>query len=87
MSYQLTLRSWPNGKETALVEWTATNIDIYSRPLHYQWDFVNPLEKGSCVNFRMFFIGKGIANVCLNAIIFILVSIMPYLGTHLYLEC
>lgn len=45
---------------------------IYSRPLHYQWDLVDPIAQGSCVNFHAFFVGKGIANVCLNAVIFIL---------------
>ena len=47
---------------------------IRSRPLHYQWDIMNPNMHGSCVNFHAFFVGKGIANVCLNALIFILVS-------------
>ena len=44
-----------------------------SRPLHYQWDLANPMAKGTCVNFHAFFVGKGIANVLLNVIIFILV--------------
>ena len=52
----------------------ASNMLICSRPLHYQWDLVDPTAQGSCVNFHAFFVGKGIANVCLNAVIFILVS-------------
>ena len=53
---------------------TRSNTGIRSRPMHYQWDLVYSTAKGSCVNFHAFFVGKGIANVCLNVLIFILVS-------------
>ena len=60
-----------------------TNRRIRSRPLHYQWDLADPTAEGSCVNFHAFFVGKGIANVCLNALIFILVSIsIKYVYPH-----
>lgn len=57
----------------ALYVLVAKYVLICSRPLHYQWDLVDPTAQGSCVNFHAFFVGKGIANVCLNAVIFILV--------------
>lgn len=63
---------------------SATKRRIYSRPLHYQWDLADPNAKGSCVNFHAFFIGKGIANVCLNAIIFVLVSTLSDFCTLTY---
>ena len=47
---------------------------LHSRPLHYQWDLADPNAQGTCIDFNKFFIGKGIANVCLNFLVFVLVS-------------
>ena len=71
---------YSNGKPVASPDWSPAKKRTHSRPLHYQWDMVDPSARGSCVNFHAFFVGKGIANVCLNALIFILVSIyyLPY---------
>ncbi len=64
---------YSNGNAVAPFELPAAKRRTYSRPLHYQWDLLDPNAKGSCVNFHAFFVGKGIANVCLNALIFALV--------------